>query len=231
MKKRNAVASLALGTLLVLPVGLSAQQAGFRVGLAPGTRHPIVSPIPAGQVGQPSVTPQPFGFVVPPARLTSQGQIVRRASQTGRRGGQIVVRGNQGGRGGGRQTRRGNQITRQGQVVFVGPQIGGVVRGTVPRHPVNTPGVTVIAPRGRNPITGLLNSRDRRLPRGVPPPNFGTRQRVRQTGGQVFIGTTRADMIRQFGTPRATIINSNGETLVFGSTTVIIQNGQVVIVQ
>jgi hypothetical protein len=65
----------------------------------------------------------------------------------------------------------------------------------------------------------------------VPPPNFGTRQRVRQTGGQAFVGTTRADVIRQFGTPRATIINSNGETLVFGSTTVIIQNGQVVIVQ
>jgi hypothetical protein len=54
---------------------------------------------------------------------------------------------------------------------------------------------------------------------------------VRTSGNGVLIGATRADVIRQFGRPSATIINSGGETLIFGGTTVIIQNGQVAIVQ
>ena len=232
MGKRITVASLALVTLLALPAGLSAQRAGFMVGLAPGARPPIVSPVQAGHVIQPFVTPQAFGFVVPPAQLTAQGRVVRRGGQTARRGGQIFVgRGNQRGRPGGRQARRGNQIARQGQVFFVGPPIAGVVRGPLPRHPIVTPGTTVIAPRGRNPITGFLNLEGRRLPRGVPAPNFGTRTRVRQPGNRTLVGVTRADVIRQFGRPNVTIINSSGETLIFGGTTVIIQNGQVAIVQ
>ena len=232
MSKRITVASLALVTLLALPAGLSAQRAGFMVGLAPGARPPIVSPVQAGHVIQPFVTPQAFGFVVPPAQLTAQGRVVRRGGQTARRGGQIFVgRGNQRGRPGGRQARRGNQIARQGQVFFVGPPIAGVVRGPLPRHPIVTPGTTVIAPRGRNPITGFLNLEGRRLPRGVPAPNFGTRTRVRQPGNRTLVGVTRADVIRQFGRPNVTIINSSGETLIFGGTTVIIQNGQVAIVQ
>ncbi len=232
MSKRITVASLALVTLLALPAGLSAQRAGFMVGLAPGARPPMVSPVQAGHVIQPFVTPQAFGFVVPPAQLTAQGQIVRRGGQTARRGGRIMVgRGNQRGRPGGRQARRGNQIARQGQVFFVGPPIAGVFRGPLPQHPIITPVITVIAPRGRNPITGLLNLEGRRLPRGVPAPNFGTPTRVRQTGNRALVGFTRADVIRQFGRPNVTIINSSGETLIFGGTTVIIQNGQVAIMQ
>ena len=243
MMKRIAVASLSLVAWLTLPGGLSAQRAGFQVGLAPGSRPPIVAQVRAGQVLQPFVTPQPFGAVVQPAQLTPQGQVVRRGARTVGRGVQIQQRGGQiggpyragpasiAGRRGIRRVQRGNRIARQGQVVFVRPQIAGVVRERLPQHPVATPGVTVIAPRGRNPFTGVLGLGVSRLPRGVPAPNFGTRQRVRTSGNGALIGVTRADVIRQFGRPSATIINSGGETLIFGGTTVIIQNGQVAIVQ
>jgi hypothetical protein len=42
------------------------------------------------------------------------------------------------------------------------------------------------------------------------------------------VGTSRADVVRQFGQPSVTVITSTGETLYFsGNVTVIIQNGQV----
>ena len=42
-------------------------------------------------------------------------------------------------------------------------------------------------------------------------------------------GTSRADVIREFGPPSVTVITSTGETLYFpGGATVIVQNGQVV---
>jgi hypothetical protein len=53
-------------------------------------------------------------------------------------------------------------------------------------------------------------------------PVFGGTPRV------VPIGTPRADVIRQFGTPSVTVITNTGETLYFtGNVTVIIQNGVV----
>jgi len=95
--------------------------------------------------------------------------------------------------------------TPAGIVIVPGPQ---TVVPLVPYFP------TVIIP---NTIPSVLPPNQ--IPQNPTPPRHHA---------PTAVGTSRADVVRQFGQPSVTVITSTGETLYFpGNVTVIIQNGQV----
>ena len=128
---------------------------------------------------------------------------------------------------------RGRPFQR-GQVIFVGPPAVKIAPGF--DRSVGTivsPYVSVVTPRG----AGVF-------PRQRPG-HFGGIQIVQPGRSSVVVnragrgnrnagvitGLPRADVLRRFGRPNVTIFNIQGETLIFGNTTIIIQNGVVAFVQ
>ena len=84
---------------------------------------------------------------------------------------------------------------------------------------VLVPGQTAFPPQSMNPYPIAVLQANPLQP-GFPLPAGGPALQ--------FVGTPRAEVLRQFGPPMVTIITNSGETLHFqGGVTVIIQNGQV----
>jgi len=185
--RRVCILALFSALVAVLSVGnLMAQRIGFRVGIAPAFRGPVVTP----GFGQPLSVPfgvasSTFGF--PAAQMP------------------FIV--NPGGFG-------------------VSPGFGRLVFGCCAVPQVIVPGQVffpgqIVAPGqsivpGRTVFPGffpgqILVPRQRAFVAGLPP-----------------IGTPRAQVVRQFGSPTVSIVTSTGETLHFsGGVTIFIQNGQV----
>ena len=232
--KRTAIFVAGLVLLAGLPAGLDAQQAGFRVGI--GTRIGVAQ-APYGVGGPIFVGPNMVGRTLPGIG----GSVV-----VGNRGrfAQPPAYGVQRGRG----VRPRPGINRRGSFVFVGPPAVKIAPGPGPRtptHPVATPGVTVITPGGSIVATGgsvfVTGTRSRG---GV---NLGPGTRIVQQGIGPAIavrtndpysgirnlgrGTPRNEVITRFGRPKVQILNRDSETMIFGGTTVIIQNGVVALVR
>ena len=121
----------------------------------------------------------------------------------------------------------------RGQVIFIGPPAVKIAPGFDRSvGPVVPPYVSVVTPRG----AGVF-------PRPRPG-HFGGTQIVQHGRSSVFVnrpprgnragvitGLPRGDVLQRFGRPNVTIFNAQGETLIFGNTTIIIQNGVVAFVQ
>ena len=195
---KNAVATIALA---IMPAVAMAQNAGFRVGIAPQgmfgfppTQAPAV--VTSTFVGVPAVViPPPPVFVQVPAVIVPQYVLPP---------GQTFV---------------------QQPIPFLQTSVPYVPTG-VPFVQTGIPFVPTGIPFVQTPVpyvqTGVPFSAGafaptvalgpRPAPRFVPVP-----------------GTPRAEVIRQYGAPSVTVITAGGETLYFtGGVTVIIQNGQVI---
>ncbi len=225
--KRTAIFVAALVLLAALPAGLDAQQAGFRVGI--GTRIGVAQ-APYGIGGPIFVGPNMVGRTLPGIG----GSVV-----VGNRGrfAQPPAYGLQRGRG----IRPRPGINRRGSFVFVGPpavKIGPGHQPFTPTHPVATPGVTVITPGGNIVSTGTrprggvnLRPGTRIVQQGIGPA-IAVRTNDPYSGiRNVGRGTPRHEVITRFGRPKVQILNRDSETLIFGGTTVIIQNGVVALVR
>ena len=126
------------------------------------------------------------------------------------------------------------RLFQRGQVIFVGPPAVKIAPGFDRSvGSIVSPYVSVVTPLG----AGVF-------PRQRPG-YFGGTQIVQPGRSSVFVnrlgrdnrnagvitGLPRADVLRRFGRPNVTIFNIQGETLIFGNTTIIIQNGVVAFVQ
>jgi hypothetical protein len=218
MKSKAVLATLAI--LVVFPAALSAQRAGFLVGLGSGYAHQHIYPRVLGYPGvqgYPGITGYPV--VTGPTVITtaprSAGFIFPGAHQLPRA-----------------------TVVPHGSVLFVGPQVVKIAPGHEPRtptHPV-APGVAIVTPGNRGVVPGgyyggnygagyygtAIVQRPNR-------PAVATRPSRGHTlgTGQILVGTPRADVITHFGRPKVQILNRQSETLIFGGTTIIIRNGVV----
>jgi hypothetical protein len=206
MKTKITLAILALTVVVVLSPTAEAQRAGFVVGLGPGAVHQSISPHLVGPVVQPFVSAPPFGGVIPPRHHVPRGQVFH-----------------------------------QGQVIFIGPptvKYGPGFDRSV--GPIVAPYVSVVTPRGSGVFprgAGVFPRRRRGrfggtriVQPGVPSVVVNRPGRGIRNAGTVT-GLPRADVLRRFGRPNVTVYNAQGETLIFGHTTIIIQNGVVAFVQ
>ncbi len=206
MKSKAICAALAI--VITFPAALTAQQVGFAVGL--GSRHSVVRTHPRNDV--------PYNRVAP-----------RRGTEfPGSRPGWSH-------RGGGFPG---------GSVVIVSPRAVKTAPGhepRTPRHPVATPTVTVVtpgnggffpggrqrSPYGRHRGVQIIQPGSRSV-FGVPTQNFFPGI---QPGFGIVQGTSRADVIAYYGNPSVQILNRNSETMIFGGTTIIIENGVVALIR
>ena len=137
-----------------------------------------------------------------------------------------------------------NPYAPRGAVIVVPPSPGQKVSpGHRRPNPRYDPGYTVVGP---GVIVGYGNSRALRPTHPVgPPPSspvvppraggvFVTGSRNREPAaplpGGIGLGSTRAEVIAHYGRPTVSISDRNGEALVFGGTTFVIQNGVVAMV-
>ena len=245
MKSKAIIAALAI--LLAYPAGVRAQQAGFVVGIGSRPQHAQI-----GQHGRVRTPPAHRGAgVVQRSRGTAFPQHGTAFPQGGRtfpqRGRGFPQLGTAFPRRGGTFPQRGMTVPR-GAVIFVGPPAINIAPNNArrheprtPTHPVVAPGVTVITPRtGR-----VFTDRRPRTPIGVQPgvqifqpgigPAIAVRGRNRHSGNQpvvnIVAGTSRDEVIARFGRPRVQILRRNSETMIFGGTTIIIENGVVALIR
>ena len=136
-------------------------------------------------------------------------------------------------------TRPGHRLPRaqpfpQGQVIFIGPPALKIAPGfNRSVGPIVSPYVSVVTPRGAGVFPrqrpghfgGIQIVGPGRSSVVVNRPGRGNRN------AGVITGLPRADVLQRFGRPNVTIFNIQGETLIFGDTTIIIQNGVVAFVQ
>ncbi len=240
MKSKAIFAVLAI--LLVFPAGLRAQHAGFVVGI--GSGH-----VQTGQHTQPAQ----HGLVRTPHshRIPGNGFVHRRGSAFPQRGSTFPQRGSVFPQRGSTFPRRGTAFPQHGMVVprgagvfVVGPYAVKNAPGHEPRtptHPILVPGVTVVTPGTGRVVTG----RRRGAPFGIQPgiriiqpgigPAIAVGARERHSGnpsvGDILRGTSRDEVIARFGRPKVQILNRNSETMIFGGTTIIIQNGVVALIR
>jgi hypothetical protein len=126
------------------------------------------------------------------------------------------------------------QVIQQGQIIFIGPptvKYGPGVNRSV--GPIVAPYVSVVTPRGSGVFPRRRRGRfggTRIVQPGVPSVVVNRPGRGIRNAGTVT-GLPRADVLRRFGRPNVTVYNAQGETLIFGHTTIIIQNGVVAFVQ
>ena len=228
MKSKAVLAVLAI--LVVFPAALSAQRAGFLVGLGSGHTHQHMNP---GITGYPRVRGYHPGITGYPV-VTGPTVITTARRSTG-----FIFPG-------AHQLPRATVVP-HGSVLFVGPQVVKVAPGHEPRtptHPV-APGVAIVTPGNRGVVpggyyggnygtgyyggtygagyygTGIVQRHNR--------PAVATRPSRGHTSGtgQILVGAPRADVITHFGRPKVQILNRQSETLIFGGTTIIIRNGVV----
>ena len=244
---RNKAIFATLAILLAFPAGVRAQQAGFIVGIGSRpTHHPQQGQVrtpPAHRISGAGVVHRFPGTAFPqhgtafPQRGRTFPQRSRGFPQLGtafpRRGGTFP---------------QGGMVVPRGAVVFVGPPAINIAPNNArrheprtPTHPIVAPGVTVITPGTGRVFTG----RRPRTPIGVQPgvqifqpgigPAIAVRGRNRHSGNQpvvnIVAGTSRDEVIARFGRPRVAILKRNSETMIFGGTTIIIQNGVVALVR
>jgi hypothetical protein len=126
------------------------------------------------------------------------------------------------------------QVIQQGQIIFIGPptvKYGPGFDRSV--GPIVAPYVSVVTPRGSGVFPRRRRGRfggTRIVQPGVPSVVVNRPGRGIRNAGTVT-GLPRADVLRRFGRPNVTVYNAQGETLIFGHTTIIIQNGVVAFVQ
>jgi hypothetical protein len=126
------------------------------------------------------------------------------------------------------------QVFHQGQVIFIGPptvKYGPGFDRSV--GPIVAPYVSVVTPRGSGVFPRRRRGRfggTRIVQPGVPSVVVNRPGRGIRNAGTIT-GLPRADVLRRFGRPNVTVYNAQGETLIFGHTTIIIQNGVVAFVQ
>jgi len=223
-RRRFLVFFAVLAAIAAMVVTASAQRAGFRAaGIAPPAQHPmqvappITSVAPIGPVAPFTTSPvMPFVTApVAPFGMAPGG----RTFETFRAAppvffpsvqppAVVTVPGFHHRNGFG--FRSGNIV-----IVNVGPAIPPV--GFFPQENIGLPPVA--------PIPPVLPTTVAPLPTTVLP----VPATVLPLPSTIQVGTTRAQVISQFGPPSVSIITSTGETLYFsGGATVVIQNGQVV---
>ena len=206
MKSKAICAALAI--LVAFPAGLGAQHAGFvAAGIAPGLGVDRTRPA---------------------HRVPGRGVVANRGTAFPHRGTAFP--------------RHGVAVPR-GSVVFAGPPaVTNAPRHEprTPNHPVLAPSLTLIEPGTRH----ALNGRRSRAPYGVQRgirviqsgfgPSVAVSARDRHSGVSpvnIGRGTSRGDVIAQFGRPNVAILNQHSETMIFGATTIIIQNGVVAVIR
>jgi hypothetical protein len=223
-RRRFLVFLAILAAIAVMVVTASAQRAGFRAaGIAPPAQHPMqVAPIapvaPIGPVAPFTTSPvapfitapvAPFG-IAPGGRPFETFRAVPPPVFFPPVQPPAVVTAPRFHRHNGFGFRSGNTV-----IVNVGPAIPAV--GFFPQENIGLPPVA--------PIPPVLPTAVAPLPTTVLP----VPATVLPLPSTIPVGTTRAQVISQFGPPSVSIITSTGETLYFsGGATVVIQNGQVV---
>lgn len=126
------------------------------------------------------------------------------------------------------------QLMPQDQVIFIDQptmKIGPLPDRSV--GPVVSPYLSVATPRGAgafpHPRPGDFVGTEIVQPRRSSV--VVNRPRINKWDAGVLTGLPRADVFQRFGPPTIAIFNAHSETLIFGGTTIIIQNGLVAFVQ
>jgi hypothetical protein len=236
MKCKAILAVLTI--LLAFPAGLRAQQAGFAVGI--GSRQARSAQLGRTQQGRTQNGRNSVVRTQPSHRVRGNGIVTPRGAAFPQGGTAFPQRGRD-------FPQRGMNFPR-GSVVLVGPAAVKNAPGheprTPPTHPVVAPSVTVITPG-----TGRAFTSGRRgTPFAIQPgfriiqPEIGSAIAVRARNryssyppfvsvGNIVRGTSRDAVIAHFGRPKVQIINRNSETMIFGGTTIIIENGIVALIR
>ena len=222
---------VAIAALLLVPAGLDAQNIGFQVGIAfsgYGQVMPFGGGINAGYLSyggfnNPYGNPrgvynnQPYlhvhnvprgGFITPRRPFAPTATVLRAGSGliVGRPDGPFGLR----------------FIPRHQPLTPTHPTLAPVIIVTTGRNPTfrtNHPTAYVPGPAVTVPSVRIIGTRGNRNRRS------GT---VVTTGGGVRIGSTRADVLAFYGNPTVSMANRHAEALVFGTTTITIQNGVVI---
>lgn len=230
--------------VLVLPLSLAAQNIGFAVGI----QNPPVATPGQGSVGYPGPgIGAGTGYIIEQERYGRQAGYGHLYPT-----GTVIVSPDPYGvlRGGSLRAPRSAGST----VTVIGP--GGVWvvspnrspgRRLAPHHPTAAPSHPVAAPLViPSPVTGYPGlvpgqTRGVRVIRGgdsrvrsytSAPPVFtgATVSGSSEVRAGIGIGSTRDDVLRAYGTPTRLLSDPVAETLIFGGTRVVIQNGVVVAV-
>jgi hypothetical protein len=243
IRTAGAAITLALALTLTVPMTGAAQAIGFQVGIAPGVPNRGVQyavpnnpyarpqaprayatnpytpygPPQSGFVGVPGFstgvivgwtigyTNWPYGLVGVPNHPV-QAPVIPRSVPTARD-----------------RLRQFNTSDYRGHTNVPQP-------APVPATPVFIPGRGASVPGASRPNasfpddSSVIGRTDIRNGNGIRV--IGNDART-ASAGPVAIGSTRASVIEQYGAPTVTMVSSVGEALVFGGTTVLIQNGVV----
>jgi len=204
---------IAVGILLMLPVVAAAQQAGFYAGIgvpsAPVYNAYTYNPYTNAYQNTNPYTGVPAGYVVPTIPHTPTATVVGPGTR-------IFVSG--------QKVAPGYAPTHPTRAPVV---ITGTPHRTfVPTHPnayVPTSPVTTPHPNGTFINGNSRNPRNQVFITG----SGADRGRVVNRVDGVTIGVTRSAVIAHYGNPTVSMVDANGEALVFGGVTVLIQNGVV----
>jgi hypothetical protein len=247
MKSKAILAALTI--LLAFPAGLRAQQAGFVVGIGSRqARSAQQGRIQQGRMQTGRIQQGRNGVVrtQPSQRVRVNGNVTPRGAAFPPRGAVLPQRGTAFPQRGRDFPQRGMNFPRS-SVVFVGPAGVKNAPGHEPRtptHPVVAPGVTVITPGTGRVFTNGRRGTPFAIQSGVRiiQPEIGSAIAVRARNryssyppvvsvGNIVRGTSRDAVIARFGRPKVQIINRNSETMIFGGTTIIIENGIVALIR
>lgn len=202
-----------IATILIMATPVLAQRAGFQIAIAPQANAPMVIP----GFSQPMVWPQ---LVMAPQMVQQLPVVIQPGSTFGFPTTQNPYVVTHGGFVAGNVFPTGPVFfcPPQAQVPYVNPYANPYVNTYV--NPYVNPYVnSYVNPYAYATPTVVINN--------PPQSHFGPAPATPAVTMPVP-GTSRAQVIQQFGAPSVTIVTRSGETLYFnGGVTVIIQNGQV----
>lgn len=235
--RRHTLTALA-ALILVSPALTRAQNVGFRVGTA--------TPQPGGPIVRVATPVNPYAggyYPYNPYAIPFQGVAINPYTGYGiyntnpynglPPGGYIAPPPGYGPRGG---------VLNSGTVIIVGPRGQKVAPGYETAVPGRPPRGTGRNPRGQPAAVNDPTPRHGHPAGPAPgppvltPSGSGTFPRASRgdtpSGSNpavpgIGVGSTRADVIARFGRPTVSMADRNGEALVFGGTTFLIQNGVV----
>lgn len=202
---------IVVAAVLAFPAGLGAQHIGFRVGIAPPRHGPVV----------------PFGGAVYP-----YGAYDVNPFSGLRPGGNVVPA---------RPYAPAASVVRAGPIIFVnglyGQRVSPGLQIVTPAVVIGNGGVAIVNGANRRGRSYRSGNRAGFLPGFpvIPPhaggvfgsgrhPGYGPLPAISHGFG-VGIGSTRAAVLAQYGTPTVSTVNANGEMLIYGGAIYLIQNG------
>jgi hypothetical protein len=222
-RARHSPLLAVLAVLALTAIPSTAQQGGFRAGIAhqtafPPTQAPAVAVRPTF-IGVPNFVAAPISpfivapqqFIIPGQQFIVPGQPFAHPQQFGYPGQPIIVPG---------QVFVPNQVFIPNQVFVPNQLVAPTQPAIVTPHPVFVPNHILLPGQTYVPPPPVITAAPTAVFQPVVP---------RTHYAVPAIGTSRAHVIQQMGHPLVTVITSRGEVLQFtGGVTVVIQNDQVI---